>query len=223
MMNVNKFKYTEAKKLSDCVVYDNHIEATVCFLNKNKPLSLALFAGSVPISYIKAFSDPVISASIADGQSYSRIILTGIREAYGLHDRPTIQCALSGNKLFQLPLIQEENTTEIKVNNENNQISILDLVLELDQGRLSNIEDILPYAINFYNEKGKNSFIESVYQMFLKRHPEPNVYQSTNFDENNISRSLLDFIIQTYESEEARRFYIRRIPGPNSDDFLFRL
>ncbi|WP_039733038.1 hypothetical protein, partial [Komagataeibacter intermedius] len=66
-------------------------------------------------------------------------------------------------------------------------------------------------------------FIDAVYHMFLKRGPAPGFEQKRTFDEKNLPRSLRRFLNDVYDSKEARKFWIRRIPGPASEEFPFRL
>lgn len=219
MTAINPYKYTEATSVRDVIIDNDVIRLTTCFLIPNKPVALSLFSGSVPISYVRVMSDPIFSSTIADGKFYGRAVISGVPLAYGLDDTPTVCCAKSGKILFRFP-IQKNETPFGK--NAPKMVSVSDLILELDSCKLSSIEDLLPYAVQFYLKKGKSLFIDNTYQMLLRRRPEPGLSQRKVIDENNLSEALLHFMKETYESDEAQQYYIRRIPGPMSDDFLFR-
>ncbi|WP_010515984.1 hypothetical protein [Komagataeibacter oboediens] len=220
MMTVNPFKYAAVAAVRDMSIDGDVMTLTVCFETPDKPVALALFAGDVPISYVRVVCDPAVSSTVADGKSYGRAVISGIRTAYGLNDTPVLQCARSGRTLFTLPVPHDET---MSAKPPVRHMSVSDLVLELDPGHLSSIDDLVPYAVEFYKEKGKNCFIDTVYHMFLKRGPAAGFEQKRTFDEKNLPRSLRRFLNDVYDSKEARKFWIRRIPGPASDDFSFRL
>lgn len=220
MIKVSPFRYADAVSVSNVSVSNGLIRLDVALLRADRPAAIALMAGAVPINYTRVVVNQTHPLTTNDRSIIENVVIGGGRIAYALDDKPTVKCAKSGKTLCVLPPLDNDNVAEQP---QMRRLPLAEFLLELDPGHISDLASLLPEAVKFYQRHGKDRFIDAVYQSFLKRRPEPGMPEQKHFEEENLSESLYHFMVEVFNSDEARQFYIRRIPGPNSSDFLFRI
>lgn len=220
MSVINVFKYGVASALRELEISGDMITVSVLMEHAEKPVALALIADDVPITYVRVMSNPGLALYEPDGKIYGKAVVSGVRLAYSLSDTPRLECARSGKVLAVLPQIRALSESP---NQTARQVSVRDLILELDNTHVCSMGELGPYAVKYYRCAGKARFIDAVYQMFLKRRPEDGVALAKSFNEEMLEQSLVEYMQETYDSGEAKKLYINRIPGPCSVDFKFRI
>lgn len=220
MISVNPFKYGDALAIDDMTVDGDTVSGLVQIKEVRKPVAIALFADDVPIYFARAIKSTGHSLAAGGGRVVGQFTLRGLRTAYGIADTISLKCGRSGKRLYQFPKSYHEtiiSPPEIRY------VSVSELVQELDTTRVNCLDEIMPAVIEFYRRHGRRRFIEAVYLMFLKRMPESHICEEKLFDETELSNSLLSYMREVCESDEARRQVLGGIPGPTSEAFTFNV
>ena len=182
------------------------------------PTLLKLTANDTPISFARGAGYSTAAAAAGLRLGWCGFEVHGLRQAVAIGDDVKLICGVSGEVLATLPISLLDKTPPAAA-----RLSAEDLVSMVRAPECcSDLEPLMPFAMNHYRRHGARQFIEASYQAVFGRWPDtetPDMDFTYETDEECVEYYLLDMM----SSEEFSLKWEGLIPGPFLSTFRFDL
>ena len=182
------------------------------------PTLLKLTANDTPITFARGTGYSTAAAAAGLRLGWCGFEIYGLRQAVAIGDDVKLICAVSGEVLAALSLNLLDKAPPAAV-----RLSAEDLVSMVRAPECcSDLEVLMPFAMNHYRRHGARQFIEASYQTLFSRWPDsqaPELDLDCETDEECVERYLMDMM----ESKEFALKWGDLWPGPFLSTFRFDL
>lgn len=183
-----------------------------------RPAALSLTADGVAIAVVRASRYSATAAAVGVRLGWCGFELPGLAQAFALGSDVAINCVASGRILERLaftPAVFEQ------VSQPSQPLSAAEVFTVGSLGeRCSDLDEILPFAVDHRNRHGARSFLEATFQMLLDRIPFDGDYLAYE-GQAMTDAGLIALLEKITTSEEFARNPLRAMPGPFHPAFRY--
>ncbi|WGM32288.1 hypothetical protein [Brevundimonas sp. NIBR11] len=183
-----------------------------------RPAALSLTTGDTTIAVVRAsrYSQTAAEAGIRAG--WCGFELPGLAQAFALGSDVAINCVATGKVLERLAFSPDVFEA---VSPPSQPLSAAEVFFAGSLGeRCSDLEQVMPFAIDHRNRHGARSFMEATYQMLLDRLPDTVAYKQYE-GVVTTDAGLIEFLDDITASDEYARYPLRVMPGPFHPAFRY--